>query len=216
MVRIDIVSDFVCPWCYVGKRNVDALRGRAEIETRWHPYLLHPDLPPGGIGRAELMRAKFGDETRARELGRAVEDAANAAGLFLRLDAIERIPDTRDAHRVMRWAAGQGVADTLAERLFAAHFVDGRDIGDHDVLAALAGDSGLDTALVRELLAGDADRNAVQAKADRARAGGIGGVPTVIAAGNPADQQEIAAWMRANGSVAGRWFFVDQTQAASS
>jgi predicted DsbA family dithiol-disulfide isomerase len=216
MVRIDIVSDFVCPWCYIGKRNVDALRRRADIETRWHPYLLHPDLPPGGIGRAELMRAKFGDETRARELGLAVEDAANAAGLYLRLDAIEHIPDTRDAHRVMRWAAGQGVADALAERLFAAHFVDGRDIGDHDVLAALAGDSGLDTALVRELLAGDADRNAVQAEADRARAGGISGVPTVIAAGNPADQQEIAAWMRTNGSVAGRWFFVDQTQAASS
>lgn len=180
MTTVDVISDFVCPWCYIGKRSLDALRAEVEIETRWHPYLLHPDLPAGGIDRRELIRAKFGSEDRARELGRAVEEAARAAGLFLDLGAVKRIPDTRDAHRVMRWAGGQGAADALAEHLFAAHFVDGRDIGDPEVLADLAALSGLDRALVLELLSGDADRAAVQAQADHARDMGINGVPMMV------------------------------------
>jgi len=208
VTRIDIVSDFVCPWCYIGKRQLDALRARVAVETRWHPYLLHPDVPPGGIDRAALMRTKFGDASRARDLGQAVEAAARGAGLYLQLDAVERIPDTRDAHRIMRWAGGQGLADALGELLFAAHFVDGRDIGDHDVLADLAAQAGLDRSLVLELLGGDADRQAVETQADRARASGISGVPTVIASGAEADRQAIAAWMEASGNVAGRWFFV--------
>jgi len=180
MTSVVVVSDFVCPWCYVGKRNLDALRGEFEIVTYWHPYLLHPEVPAGGIDRAELVRAKFGSEARARELGRRVEDVAKAAGLFLDLSTVKRIPDTRDAHRVMRWATGQGVADRLAELLFAAHFADGRDIGDHDTLADLAAQSGLDNSLVRELLASDADREAVQVQADHARTSGVTGVPTMI------------------------------------
>ena len=180
MTTIDIISDFVCPWCYIGKRNLDALRAEADIETRWHPYLLHPDMPPGGLDRAELVRTKFGSEERAKELGRNVETAAREAGLFISLGKQPRIPDTRDAHRLMRWAAGQGVADALAERLFAAYFVDGRDIGDAEVLADLAADVGLDGAVVTRLLAGAADREAVQALADHARAIGVTGVPTMV------------------------------------
>lgn len=180
MATIDIISDFVCPWCYIGKRHLDALRAEAEIETHWHPYFLNHDVPPGGVDRAAMMVAKFGTMERARELGRAVEGAARAAGLFLDLGVVKRVPNTADAHRLMRWAAGQGVADALAERLFAAHFVDGRDIGDAGVLADLAEEVGLDRALVAELLAGDADRDAVQAQADHARAIGVTGVPTMV------------------------------------
>lgn len=180
VTTIDIISDFVCPWCYIGKRNLDALRAEAEIETRWHPYLLHPDMPPGGLDRAELIRKKFGSEERAKELGRNVEAAARQAGLFITLGKQPRIPDTRDAHRLMRWASGQGVADTLAERLFAAYFVDGLDIGDMQLLADLAADVGLDRAVVTKLLASDADREAVQAQADHARAIGVTGVPTMV------------------------------------
>ena len=180
MTTIDIISDFVCPWCYIGKRHLDALRAEADIETRWHPYFLNPDVPPGGVDRAAMMIAKFGSVDRARELGRAVEQAAREAGLYLDLGVVKRVPSTADAHRLMRWAAGQGVADALAEKLFAAHFVDGRDIGAVDVLADLAADAGLDRSLVAELLAGDADRNAVQAQAEHARAIGVGGVPTMI------------------------------------
>lgn len=180
MTTIDIISDFVCPWCYIGKRNLDALRAEAAIETRWHPYLLHPDMPPGGLDRAELIRSKFGSEERAKALGASVEAAAREAGLFITLGKQARIPDTRDAHRLMRWATGQGVADALAEALFAAYFADGRDIGDVEVLADLATSVGLDRAVVVELLAGDADREAVQALADHARAIGVTGVPTMV------------------------------------
>lgn len=180
VTAVDIISDFVCPWCYIGKRHLDALRNEAAIETHWHPYLLHPDVPPGGIDRAALVRAKFGGEERAREIGRTVEEAARAAGLFLNLGAVKRIPDSLDAHRLMRWAAGQGVADDLAERLFAAHFVDGLDIGAPETLADLARASGLDRDLVLELLAGDADREVVRAQADHARAIGVSGVPTMV------------------------------------
>lgn len=180
MTTIDVISDFVCPWCYIGKRNLDALRGETAIETRWHPYLLHPEMPAGGIDRAELMRRKFGSVERAKELGSAVEQAARDAGLFLALGKAPRVPDTRDAHRLMRWATGQGVADALAEALFAAYFVDGRDIGDPAVLAELGAGVGLDPAVVARLLAGDADREAVQAQADHARAIGVTGVPTMV------------------------------------
>lgn len=180
MATIDIISDFVCPWCYIGKRHLDALRAEAEIEMHWHPCFLNPDVPPGGVDRAAMMVAKFGSVERARELGRAVEDAARQAGLFLDLGVVKRVPNTADAHRLMRWAAGQGVADALAERLFAAHFADGRDIGDADVLADLAAAAGLDRALVAELLAGDADREVVRTQADHARTIGISGVPTMV------------------------------------
>lgn len=180
MTTIDVISDFVCPWCYIGKRNLDALRGEAAIETRWHPYLLHPEMPAGGLDRAELMRRKFGSVERAKELGGAVEQAARDAGLFLALGKAPRVPDTRDAHRLMRWATGQGVADALAEALFAAYFVDGRDIGDPEVLVDLGACVSLDPAVVARLLAGDADREAVQAQADHARAIGVTGVPTMV------------------------------------
>jgi predicted DsbA family dithiol-disulfide isomerase len=180
MATIDIISDFICPWCYIGKRHLDALRAEADIETHWHPYFLNPGAPPGGVDRAAIMVAKFGSMERARERGRVVEDAARGAGLFLDLGVVKRVPNTADAHRLMRWAAGQGVADALAERLFAAYFVDGRDIGAADVLADLAADAGLDRALVAGLLAGVADREVVQAQADHARAIGVTGVPTMV------------------------------------
>lgn len=180
MATIDIISDFVCPWCYIGKRHLDALRAEADVETHWHPYFLNPDVPPGGVDRAAMMIAKFGSVERARELGRSVEGAAREAGLFLDLGVAKRVPNTADAHRLMRWAAGQGVADALAEKLFAAHFIDGRDIGAAEVLADLAADAGLDRSLVAELLAGDADREVVQEQAEHARAIGVGGVPTMV------------------------------------
>jgi predicted DsbA family dithiol-disulfide isomerase len=177
MTTIDVISDFVCPWCYIGKRHLAA---------RWHPYFLNPDVPPGGVDRAEMMVAKFGSVERARELGRAVEAAAREAGLFLDLSVVKRVPNTADAHRLMRWASGQGVADALAESLFAAHFADGRDVGDPTVLADLAAAVGLDRALVAELLAGDADRATVTAQAEHARASGVSGVPTMVFEGRVA------------------------------
>lgn len=181
-LQVDVISDFVCPWCWIGKRNLEtfARNTGTEIERRWHPYLLHPDIPAGGMDRAELVRAKFGDEARARELGENVRAAARSVGLNIDYSRIKRVPDTRDAHRLARWAGGQGRADTVAEGLFSAYFTEGRDIGDREVLADIGAAAGMDRMLIVELLAGDADLDIVSAEADRARSIGVSGVPTYI------------------------------------
>ncbi len=179
-MHIDKFSDFVCPWCWIGKRNLDAFAVERPLTRSYWPYYLHPDLPPEGVDRAEMSIAKFGSLERARELGRAVEAAAADVGLDMRLGSIKRVPNTRDAHRLMRWGAGQGVADDLAERLFSAHFAHGRDIGDTATLIELGAAAGLDAALLSDLLAGDADRDLVDGQAAHARDMGISGVPTVV------------------------------------
>lgn len=179
-MHVDKFSDFVCPWCWIGKRNLDLFAVERPLTRTYWPYYLHPDLPPEGVDRAEMSIAKFGSIERARELGRAVEEAAAEVGLEMRLGNIKRVPNTRDAHRVMRWAAGQGVADDLAERLFAAYFAEGRDIGDAATLTELAAAAGLDAGLLGDLLAGDADRELVDGQAAHARDMGISGVPTMV------------------------------------
>ena len=179
-LTVDIVSDFVCPWCWIGKRGLDTLRAERSLVTRWHPYLLHPDMPKGGVDRREFSRAKFGSDERARELARGVEAAAAEAGLTLDLSRVTRIPDTRDAHRLMRWAQGLGTGDAVGEALFRAHFAEGRDIGDAATLAEIGGAAGMDTALVAELLAGDSERERVESEAQKARDLDISGVPTMV------------------------------------
>ena len=179
-ITIDVVSDFVCPWCWIGKRHLDTFAGEADIERRWHPYLLHPDMPEGGVDRAEFVRQKFGSDARARELGAGVTAAAKGVGLEIDYSRVQRVPDTRDAHRLVRWAGGQGRADAVAEGLFRAYFSEGRDIGDAAVLADIGAAAGMDRAILEDLLAGDADRDVIEAEAGRARAIGVSGVPTHI------------------------------------
>jgi predicted DsbA family dithiol-disulfide isomerase len=178
---VDLVSDFVCPWCYIGRHNLAQALNGAPVALRWHPYFLNPNVQPG-TDRNAYMIAKFGSLERARELGRNVEAAAAAAGLPLDLTRVKTMPDTANAHRLMRWAAGAGagVADTVAAGLFAAHFDEGRDIGDVEVLADIAADAGMDRALVVDLLASDADRVVVEDQAERARDAGISGVPSFV------------------------------------
>ena len=137
-------------------------------------------MPKGGVDRREFSRAKFGSDERARELARGVEAAAAEAGLTLDLSRVTRIPDTRDAHRLMRWAQGLGVGDAVGEALFRAHFAEGRDIGDAATLAEIGGAAGMDTALVAELLAGDSERERVESEAQKARDLDISGVPTMV------------------------------------
>ncbi|MFD0847806.1 DsbA family oxidoreductase [Sphingosinicella xenopeptidilytica] len=179
-ITIDVVSDFVCPWCWIGKRHLDTFANEADIERRWHPYLLHPDMPAGGVARADFMRTKFGSDERASELAAGVTAAAKGAGLDIDYSRVERVPDTRDAHRLVRWAGGQGRADAVAEGLFRAYFSEGRDIGDAAVLADIGAAAGMDRVILEALLAGDADRDIVNAQADRARSMGVSGVPTHI------------------------------------
>lgn len=181
---VDVVSDFVCPWCWIAKTGLDKLKAeRPEVVTRWHPYLLNPDVPKEGIDRREMSIAKFGSIERARELAKGVEAAAAEQGLIMDLSKVKRVPDTRAAHCLMRWAQGRGVGDAVADALFRAHFDEGRDIGDIATLTEIGVAAGLDASLLAELFADNADRAVVEHQAGRARHMGVSGVPTMIFAG---------------------------------
>ncbi len=177
---IEVVSDFVCPWCWIGKRGVDALADERPVERVWRPYFLHPGLPPEGMSRKELVLMKFGPGGIGKAAMQGLHDAAAAVGLTLNYDAVTRVPNTLDAHRLARWAAGQGLGDFVAEGLFRAYFAEGRDIGEAGVLADVGREAGMDADLIRELLAGDADRAEVSHMAEQARDLGISGVPTHV------------------------------------
>lgn len=182
-LTIDIISDVICPWCYVGKRNFDrALAARPDIDAtlHWRPFQLDPSVPPEGVDRKSYLRAKFGDDERLAAISRSLRETAVEAGLSLHLDAIAVTPNTLDAHRVLHWAGGQGHAHAMAERLFAAYFTEGQDVGNVATLAALAGEAGLDPTLVASLLASEADRAAIRAEVEEAHRLGVNGVPTFI------------------------------------
>lgn len=183
MFKIDVVSDVVCPWCYIGKRNLDTARAERptmQFDVMYRPYQLNPDLPLEGEDRRAHLLAKFGSEERLTEVLKTVESAAESVGLKLRYDKIKVSPNTLNAHRLIRWAFGQKKGDSVVDRLFRAYFEEGADIGQVSVLAALGGECGLDEALVDELLSADHDREAVYQEANQARAMGISGVPTFI------------------------------------
>jgi len=183
---LDIVSDPVCPWCYIGKAHLDralAAAGGHPLVLRWRPFQLNPDLPAGGVDRQRYLEAKFGGPEIVRRLTEQVTAAAAAVGLELRHDRVARIPNTFDAHRLLRWAAIEGCQTATKAELFRRHFHDGEDISDPDVLAATAEAVGMEGTLVRRLLATDADRDTVREEDAAARAIGVTGVPTFILGG---------------------------------
>mgnify|MGYP003629698610 FL=1 len=184
-VSVDIVADLVCPWCWLGKRNWDAARKlvpEIPVEAVWRPFQLDPDLPRGGRPYGEYMKAKFSGENTERwaQMRAHLEQAAPAAGIEFRFDDIPVRPNTLNAHRVLRWAAGQGVADAAAEGLFRAFFADSRDIGDTHTLSQIAGAAGLDDELTAELLSSDLDEKALREEEAFFRKLGVSGVPTYI------------------------------------
>ena len=185
MITLDIYSDPVCPWCFIGKARLDrALESRPDhpFDIRWHPFQLNPDMPADGMDRNEYMSLKFGDAAAVLDAYRPVIDAAQDTGLVLDLPAITRTPNTLDAHRLIHWAGLEGRQTAMVSTLFRAYFQQGRDIGDTATLLELAQAVGLDRNLIARLLDSDADR-ALIATADRdARARGISGVPFFIVA----------------------------------
>ncbi len=186
---IEVVHDLVCPWCYLGlRRLMRTLRRRPDLLTdiTWRPFLLNPDMPRAGLPRADYVVRKFGGEERARRLYASITEIGRAEGLQFRFDRIRRTPSSVDAHRLVRLAAAYGRGVEAVEALFAAHFTDGRDIGDLTVLTGVAMACGLDGPAVRHFLAGEADIDAVHAENLRAHRLGINGVPCFVIGGRHA------------------------------
>lgn len=185
-LAIDVVSDVVCPWCYLGKRRLARafdLVPDVAVAVRWRPYQLDPTIPPEGRDRKAYMAAKFPDAAQLAAVHDRLRDYGRAEGIDFRFDDITRSPNTLDAHRLIRWATVEGVAEAVVEDLFAAYFTRGEDLGDHAVLAAIAAAAGMDGALMLRLLAGDADRAEVEAEIAEAQRLGITGVPCTIVGG---------------------------------
>ena len=181
-VEIDVVSDVVCPWCFVGKRRLEeacALAPELEIFVRWRPYQLDDTIPQGGIPRAEYLSRKFGPG-KAADMYARLNAVGAEVGIPFRFDAITRSPNTLDAHRLIRWAGETGVQDEVKERLLNLYFLEGVDVGDHDALAAAAADSGMDAAAVKARLASDEDKENVRADIQTARNLGVTGVPYFV------------------------------------
>lgn len=185
MIRLDIISDIACPWCYVGKCFLDrALEAAPDhpFGIEWHPFQLNPDMPREGMDRAEYMALKFGNPDQVVRVHEPLLRHAEAAGADFNLAAITRTPNTLDAHRLIHWAGLEGRQTPMVSALFRAYWREGRDIGDAAVLTDLAASVGLDHAMIARLLGSDADMAEIQSRDSNARARGVQGVPTFIIA----------------------------------
>ena len=152
VLTIDVVSDVVCPWCYLGEKRLEAALAEETrpVALRWRPYQLDPTIPPGGLDRAEYMERKFGRDGRLKSIHDHLVRLGAEVGLSFAFDRIERAPNTLDAHRLIRWAASAGTQRDVVDRLFRAYFVEGRDVGDRAVLLDVAAASGLDAGYRRQ------------------------------------------------------------------
>jgi predicted DsbA family dithiol-disulfide isomerase len=181
--RIDIVSDAICPWCYIGKRQLErALAALADegltFSVHWNPFQLNPDMPREGRDRASYRARKFGSAEQAAALDQRITDAAAAVGLTFRTDLMTRTPNTIGAHRLIWYAGQNNVQDAAMEAIFKAYFTEGRDIGDHAVLTDCAIEAGLDPADVANFLSGDLADREMRAADEAARKAGVNGVPS--------------------------------------
>lgn len=201
MIRLDIFSDPVCPWCYIGKTFLDrALESRPEhpFAVEWHPFQLNPEMPREGMDRRAYLEAKFGGKAKAVEIYARVEAAAKAAGLEIDFAAMKRSPNTLDAHRLIHWAGLEGRQGAVVSALFRAYFRDGKDIGDTATLVSIAAESGMDRDVTARLLATDADRADIAARDADARQKGVNAVPTFLIAQQYvlAGAQPFATWQQ--------------------
>ena len=179
-MKLDILSDPICPWCYIGKAQLDAAlaeRPDHPFTIEWHPFQLNPDMPREGMDRQAYLTAKFGDSTEVYD---RIAEAARDAGVEIDFDSIRRTPNTLDAHRLIHWAGIEGRQPAVVAALFAANFREGRDIGDPEVLADIADAVGMDAAVVAKLLASDADVEEIRARDAHSRQMGVTGVPCFI------------------------------------
>ncbi|WP_417433646.1 DsbA family oxidoreductase [Hoeflea sp.] len=185
-LTIDVVSDVMCPWCYIGKRRLEAalddVRDEIDVEVRWRPYQLDPTLPKEGKDRQKYLEDKFGGAAGAEQAYAAVRQAGADEDIPFAFDKIKVSANTHDAHRLIRWASALGLPaqHQMVDLLFKAYFEDGKSLGDDSVLIEAAEQVGLEAPVVERLLAGDADRDTVSAEIDQARQMGVTGVPCFI------------------------------------
>ncbi|WP_246714963.1 DsbA family oxidoreductase [Aestuariivirga litoralis] len=182
MIRIDVVSDVICPWCFLGKRRLDkALASLPELETEvsFRPFFLDPTIPVDGLDREKYMKDKFGNRD-LKAMHKPLEDAGAKDGVPYQFDKITRTPNTMDAHRLIRWAKQAGKQMEVVEALFCAYWRDGRDVGDVAVLVDVAKSQGMDGAEVERLLKSNKDAAEVMAEVQQAYNIGVQGVPTFI------------------------------------
>jgi predicted DsbA family dithiol-disulfide isomerase len=186
-LTIDVISDVVCPWCFIGRRRLGAALAQFAVDearlrplVSWHPFQLNPDLPREGIDRSVYLAEKFGGSRRTAEIYERVRAAGSTVGIDFAFEKIDRQPNTLEAHRLISWAQAQGTAEEVVERLFRAYFLDGRFIGDRDVLAAIAGEAGLSMEAARAHLASSEGAAAVAQMDRQTRELGVTGVPFFI------------------------------------
>lgn len=189
---VDVVSDVVCPWCFIGKRRLEkamALAPDIPLRVRWRPYFLNPWAPREGIGRTEYLTTKFGSVAAYARIAERIAAAADAEGLVYRVEAIARQPNTLDCHRLIRWAGADGAAGPgegagrMKQRLMDLYFSEGADLTEREVLVQAAADCGMDADETRKRLASDADELEVTAEATAASNAGVEGVPCFIFGG---------------------------------
>jgi predicted DsbA family dithiol-disulfide isomerase len=182
-IKLDIMSDPICPWCFIGKAHLDralADHPNHPFLIEWHPFQLNPDMPPEGMGRREYLEGKFGGKEGAvRAYAPVVENAKNA-GLTINFEDMKRTPNTLNAHRLIHWAGIEGRQTAAVSALFKAYFTDARDIGDSEVLADIADSIEMDAAVVTRLLASDVDAQDIRDRDAHSREMGISSVPTFI------------------------------------
>ena len=180
---ITIISDTVCPWCYIGKRRLEkALESRPTMTVRlhWRPFLLNPEMPPEGLDRSAYLLRKFGSEARIRRIYGAIEEAGQSVEIDFAFDRIGRTPNSVNSHRLVRFAERESRANEAVEAVFVAYFEEGQNIGNSDVLAGIGKDVGLDVPRLRTYLEGEEDVQFVyQENADAHRLG-VSGVPSFV------------------------------------
>ncbi len=189
MVKLDIISDPICPWCYIGKANLDKALAQIPdhpLAIEWHPFQLNPEMPAEGMDRRAYLEGKFGGKEGAVRAYAPVVEHAEKSGAHINFEAIQKTPNTINAHRLIHWAGIEHRQTLVVDLLFKAYFVDGRDIGDPEVLADIADTAEMDAATVAKLLASDADTDDIRARDAHSRKMGVNSVPTFIVAGQHA------------------------------
>ncbi len=209
MIRLDIFSDPICPWCYIGKSRLDAaleIRPDHPFLIEWHPFMLNPRMPAEGMDRIEYLETKFGGQKGVLEAYMPIQKAAEESGLPFDLSLIKRTPSTLDAHRLIHWAAQEGRQTAVVSALFRGYFAQGRDIGDRAVLCELAAEAGMDPEMVAQLLDGDADIDDIRARDAEIRDRGLRGVPAFIIGREHVvtGAQPTTMWLQVLDELAGR------------